>query len=120
MPNPQLTDDQRKALFRPLFELVRKELDRLSNGDPRVLWALRRKLTKELGYLERGTPALRKALKAEKWKSQRGRCAFCRKSLPMKNSELDRIEAFLGYVSSNVRLVHRECHVADQARKRYA
>jgi hypothetical protein len=40
--------------------------------------------------------------------------------LPQKGSELDRTEAFHGYVESNVRLVHHECHVSDQAKKGYA
>ena len=64
MANPRLTKDQRTDLFAPLFEQVRKELDRLSAGDAQLLWALRRKLAKELVYLERSTPAARGKLKA--------------------------------------------------------
>jgi hypothetical protein len=85
-----------------------------------LLWALRRKLAKELTYLERSTPMKRRILKAVMWAKQKGRCALCRKEMPLKNSELDRIDTILGYVETNVRLVHHECHIEDQARKRYA
>jgi len=120
MANPRLTETQRDQLFAPLFKLVQAELDRLSQGDPEVQWALRRKLAKELTYLERSTPAARTKLKASKWQEQKGLCALCQKVMPQKGCELDRTEAFLGYVASNVRLVHHECHVQDQARKGYA
>jgi hypothetical protein len=120
MANPRLTEEQRKHLFAPLFECVKAELERLSGGDPQLLWALRRKLAKELVYLERSTPGARKKLKAQVWAAQNGRCALCQQGMPLKNSELDRFEAYLGYVESNVRLVHHDCHVSDQHRKGYA
>ena len=120
MANPRLTKDQRADLFAPLFDLVRNELDRLSAGDPELLWALRRKLAKELTYLERSTPSERGKLKALVFQRQDGLCALCGLQLPEKGSELDRKEAFPGYVESNVRLVHHLCHVDDQAKKRYA
>ena len=120
MPNPQLTKEQRNSLFVPLFNQIKADLERLSGGDPRLLWALRRKLTKELGYLERGTPAERNKLKARKWSEQSGLCAICGLPMEQKNSELDRYEAYLGYTDSNVRLVHHECHVQDQAQKGYS
>jgi hypothetical protein len=120
MANPQLTPEQRKQLFASLFDQVRKELERLSNGDPRLLWALRRKLTKELGYLERGTPAHRAGLKAQKYDEQVAFCAMCGERLPLKDIDLDRIEAYLGYTAENTRLVHHKCHIADQKKKRYA
>jgi hypothetical protein len=120
MANPQLTKEQREQLFAPLFECIKGELHRLSDGDARLMWALRRKLAKELVYIERGTPAARNKLKALMWEKQRGNCALCNKQMLQKNSELDRSEAFLGYVESNVRLVHHECHIKDQEDKRYA
>jgi len=40
--------------------------------------------------------------------------------MPQKDSELDRTEAYLGYVESNVRVIHHECHIKDQAGKAYA
>ncbi len=64
--------------------------------------------------------AERNKLKALKWKAQQGLCSLCGKPVEQKNSELDRIEAFLGYTDGNVRLLHHECHVRDQARKGYA
>ncbi len=59
MANPQLTKRQREHLFTPLFKKTRDELERLSGGDADLLFALRRKLAKELGYLERGVPMMR-------------------------------------------------------------
>lgn len=120
MTNPQLTKEQREKLFVPLFERVKNDLEQVSKNDSRLLWALRRKLAKELGYLERGTPAQRNKLKSLMWKKQKGVCALCEKSLIEKGSELDRFEAFLGYQESNVRLVHHECHIEDQERRDYA
>ena len=120
MANPQLTKEQRTELFLPLLQRVMAELDLLSQGDPRLLWALQRKLAKELVYRERSTPAVRNKLKAIKWISQNGRCAICAEEMAQKGSELDRSEAYLGYVESNVRLVHHECHIKDQATKGYA
>jgi hypothetical protein len=70
--------------------------------------------------MERSTPAARNKLKALIFKNQNGICALCDKELVQKGSELDRFNAFHGYVESNVRLVHHECHVADQERKGYA
>lgn len=120
MPNPQLTPEQRETLFAPLFRRTKEELERLSGGDARLHWALRRKLTKELLYLERSTPAARTKLKMKKWIEQKGICPVCSQLLPEKNAELDRIEAFLGYVPENTRLVHHDCHIAEQAKKKYA
>ncbi|HEY8085796.1 MAG TPA: hypothetical protein VIE69_09370 [Methylophilaceae bacterium] len=118
--NPQLTKEQREETFAPLFERVVSDLKNCSGNDARVMWALRRKLAKELVYLERSTPAARNKLKALMWAKQKGHCALCRKAMPQKGSELDRFEAYLGYVESNVRLVHHECHIKDQASKGYA
>lgn len=120
MPNPKLTKEQRTQLFAPLFERVKAELDSLAKGDARLVWALRRKLAKELIYIERSTPAARNKLKALMWAKQNGICALCSETMLQKGSELDRTEAFLGYVESNVRLVHHECHIKDQASKGYA
>ena len=120
MANPQLTKVQREQLFAPFFERVKTELQSLSGGDDRLMWALRRKLAKELGYIERSTPAARNKLKARMWSKQSGNCALCNQPMPQKGSELDRTEAYLGYVESNVRLVHHECHIKDQESKGYA
>ena len=120
MGNPILTREQRETLFRALFDQVTSALDAMSQGDPKLLFALRRKLVKELSYLEKGTPAHRKKLKSTLWHKQQGLCAICQKPMAEKGSELDRIEAYYGYTEDNVRLVHHQCHVADQAAKGYA
>jgi hypothetical protein len=120
MANPLLTKEQRSQLFAPLLERVKDELHTLSGGDARLMWALRRKLAKELVYMERSTPAARNKLKALMWEKQNGNCALCNRLMPQKGSELDRFEAFFGYVESNVRLVHHECHINDQEGKGYA
>jgi len=120
MANPLLTKEQCTLLFAPLLELVKVELHSLSGGDARLMWALRRKLAKELVYMERSTPAARNKLKALMWKKQNGNCALCNQLMLQKGSELDRFEAFFGYVESNVQLVHHECHIKDQEGKGYA
>ena len=118
--NPQLSKEQRTQLFAPLFERVKAELLALSGGDARLMWALRRKLAKELVYIERKGPAARSKLKVLMWAKQNGNCALCHQPMPLKGSELDRSEAYLGYEESNVRLVHHDCHIKDQAGKGYA
>ena len=50
---------------------------------------------------------------------QNGLCAICKKELPLKYSEMDRTNASAGYTRENTRLLHRECHVADQAANGY-
>ena len=120
MPNPQLTADQRESLFKPLFAQTLGALENMSGGDARLRWALRRKLAKELGYLERSKPAIRKRLKAKKWVDQEGICPICGKRLPKKNGELDRHDAFAGYTAENTRLIHHRCHKKAQAQKGYA
>ena len=119
MTNPQLTSEQREQIFGPLFQKVVRSLEEAAEGDERLLWALRRKLAKELTYLERGSPTHRKALKAVMWERQKRRCSLCSEPLELKGSELDRFEAYRGYVESNVRLVHHDCHVSDQESKRF-
>ncbi len=119
MANPRLTNEQRTKLFAPLFDRVKADLLALSGGDPRLLWALRRKLAKELVYIERNTPSARSKLKVLMWGRQNGICELCSQPMLQKGSELDRFEAYLGYVESNVRLVHHECHIKDQAGKDY-
>jgi hypothetical protein len=120
MANPQLTKEQREKIFAPLFVKTKAELERLSAGNDDLLFALRRKLAKDLGYLERDGPAKRKQLKRKKRMEQNGLCAICAKPLPEKGAELDRFEAKLGYTPGNTRLVHHECHIEEQEKKKYA
>jgi len=45
---------------------------------------------------------------------------MCGEILPLKDIELDRLEAYFGYTAENTRLVHHKCHIADQKKKKYA
>src|SRR6266487_1834258 len=98
MPNRQLTAQELADLFEPMIADVRTRLAELSAGDANLLFALRRKLAKELSYDERGTPAERAKLKAFKRGEQDNKCAICGLYLPEKNVVLDRIEAMKGHV----------------------
>src|SRR5688572_28943761 len=120
MANHRLSKEQRETLFQPLFERVKAELERLSVGGERLPWAVRRKLARELVYLERSTPAARSKLKFEKRMEQKALCHICNELLPEKNAELDRFEAFQSYTADNTRLVHHECHISEQVMKRYS
>jgi hypothetical protein len=99
---------------------IRKGLTELAAGDPLLLFAYRRKITKELSYDERGKPGARKLLKTLKWGQQGRKCAHCGVEMPLKNSELDRKNAADGYTEENTELVHHSCHQERQASKRYA
>ena len=59
-------------------------------------------------------------LKRLKWKAQEGHCAICEKPIKQEGSELDRAKASDGYTVENTRLVHHECHVADQKAKGFS
>ena len=120
MPNRQLTDDERATLFAPLITEVRARLHELSAGDPALLWALRRKLAKELGYDERGKPMHRTMLKMRKRIEQQNRCALCRGDLPEPGAVLDRLEAMKGYTVENTRLLCPPCDTEEQQRRGYA
>lgn len=120
MPNPILTKEQRITLFQPLFASVLERLTELSGGDSNLLFALRRKLAKELQYQERGTPRHRGLLKVAKRAQQNGLCAICHKSLPEKDTILDRMHAPDGYTAANTRLVCRTCDYDAQKGKNFS
>jgi hypothetical protein len=119
MPNRQLTTEELNSLFRPLLEDVRSKLRLASAGDNDLFWALRRKLTKELGYDERGKPMFRRQLKALKRGEQGGRCAICAEPLPETGAVLDRIEAMPGYTPANTRLLCPACDLKVQVERGY-
>lgn len=102
-----------------LLTEIRKQLEALSGGDRELLWALRRKVFKELTYDERGKPMERRKIKEAKWKSQRGLCAGCNGPLPEKYCVLDRSEAMKGYTTENTRLLCATCDTRLQAEKGY-
>jgi len=119
MPNRNLSANELKRANELLAE-IRERLTGLSDGDPLLLFAYRRKLVKELGYDERGKPSIRAQLKAFKRGQQNGKCAHCGEELPQKYCELDRKNAADGYTPENTDLVHAKCHQERQASKRYA
>jgi ribosomal protein L44E len=120
MPNRNLNATELREIFNPLFEEVKSRLNQLSGGDAALLWALRRKLAKELSYLERGKPLDRKILKAIKRAEQGGKCAICSQDLPEQGAELDRFEAMLGYTATNTRLLCHDCHWKVQRERHFA
>jgi hypothetical protein len=120
MSGPRLTREQRDKLYRPLHQRVLADLTATGKGAPEILWALRRKLARDLTYMERSTPAARKKLKARMFAKQNGRCALCGKQMIQRGAELDRFNPYDSYVENNVRLVHHDCHIADQECKHYS
>jgi len=122
MPNRTLTAAELAKLARPLLAEIRDKLNGLSGGDSQLLFALRRKIYKELSFDERGTPMKRKLLRAAKFAEQQGKCALCGDALePMgKNAVLDRAEAMNGYVTQNVRLICTKCDRRNQESRNYS
>jgi hypothetical protein len=119
MANRQLTAEE-LLLANTLLAEIRSRLEGLSHGDRDLLFAYRRKVFKELTYDERDKPSVRRKLKDQKWKEQRGLCALCGKDLPETYTVLDRLNAVDGYTRENTRLIHQACDVAHQASKGYA
>ena len=119
MPNRRLTPPEIASL-NERQDVTVAALQFLAGDDAELLFALRRRLYTRLMHLERGTPMHRTKLKRLKWKAQEGRCAICDKAMDQKGSELDRTKASDGYTMENTRLVHHECHVADQAAKGFS
>jgi hypothetical protein len=101
-----------------LHNSIRKRLDRMSAGNPELLFALRRRLRVKLEHDERGTPSHRNKIKRQR-AEQNGMCPICSKELPLKYAELDRFSASAGYTIENTRLVHHACHIQDQMEKAY-
>lgn len=119
MANRQLNSDE-LAKAHALLDEIRAKIELLSEGDKELLFAYRRKIYKELTYDERSKPAVRRKLKDQKWKQQRGLCAICGKELPEKYTVLDRIVAVDGYTPENTRLIHQKCDVTLQESKNYS
>ena len=104
-----------------LLEEVRRSIERLSENDLDLRFAIRRKIAKELTYDERGKPMQRKKLKLKMLKLQNGLCANCGKPLPLLalGAVLDRQNPMSGYNVENVKLICRECDDKLQASKGY-
>lgn len=118
MPNRQLTQDELEKA-NALLARVRSELDALSNGEPELLFAYRRKIAKELVYDERRKPMQRRALKKKMRALQGGLCARCREPLPESYAVLDRFNASDSYVDTNVQLLCEPCDRTVQRERRY-
>jgi len=119
MFNRQLTAKELINIANPLIAKVREHLIVKSSGDPKLLWALRRKLFKELMYDERGKPMHRVVLKKKKIATQNNKCAYCGKKLPKKGCVLDRLEAMAGYTPENTRVLCPKCDVTLQSERGY-
>jgi hypothetical protein len=119
MPNRRLAETE-LALAATLLDEIRAKLDELAGEDAELLWALRRKIYKELAYDERGKPTHRRVLKLKKWKSQHGKCTLCNADLPEAGTVLDRIEAMKGYTIENTRLLCPTCDTRIQKERGYA
>ena len=119
MPTLPLSKEQAEKA-NTLLESVRAQLATLSGGDPKLLFAMRRRLYIRLSYDERGTPAQRRKLKDQKWKEQRGKCAICAEDLPVSECELDRFDAVAGYTPENTQLIHHACHRKQQTDRGFA
>lgn len=68
MGNRRLTAAELETANR-ILDGVRSLIRVEAGTDDALLWALRRKICKELGYDERGKPMQRKNLKFKKWKN---------------------------------------------------
>lgn len=108
MPNPILSKAQLEQA-NELLTRVRAELTVLSDGDPALLFAYRRKVAKMLIYDERSGPNERRKLKKLKLLEQHGLCAFCAEPLPPTYNVLDRTHAVDGYTMENTRLICETC-----------
>ncbi|MDR3410302.1 MAG: hypothetical protein P4L87_05040 [Formivibrio sp.] len=118
MANRNLNAEELKQAHLLLDEICGK-LEILSGDDLHLLFAYRRKIYKELIYLERGKPMQRRKLKIQKYDLQHGKCAHCSDDIAIQYSELDRKNAADGYTLENTELVHAKCHQARQAAKGY-
>jgi hypothetical protein len=120
MATRQLSSDEVERLANPLLAEIRSKLQQLSGGDASLMWALRRKIAKELTYDERGKPTHRRLLKAMKRGEQQNKCAECASELPEKNAVLDRFEAMKGYTPENTRLLCQPCDIRIQGERKYS
>ena len=116
MANRRLSESELKEA-QELLNSIRDRLGKLSSGEPELLFALRRKVAKELTYDERSKPMVRRKLKQLKWDQQNGICSECKEGLPKTEAELDRKNAIDGYTEANTELIHHACHRKRQAAK---
>lgn len=99
---------------------LRTRLRTAANSDASLLFALRRKIAKELVYDERSKPMERRKLKTQKRGEQHGLCASCQLTLPETYIVLDRFSAEAGYTMENTRVLCESCDRIVQQERRYA
>ena len=104
MPNRTLTPLELVSANQ-LLEEIRARLAVLAGDDQEILFAYRRKISKELVYDERSKPVVRRRLKVLKREQQGGACAVCRMPLPDTYTVLDRLQAIGGYTEENTRFL---------------
>lgn len=114
-----LTSEELSTLSQPLLNEVQNLLEKFSGGDAELLWALRRKLVKQLQAEEKGRQRDIRELKAYKRGEQRGKCARCSEVLPEKGAVLDRFKGMIKYSPENTRLLCPSCDRAVQAERGY-
>jgi ribosomal protein L44E len=119
VPNRQLTDNER-SLAVLILDNVKEKIASASKNDPRLEWAMRRYIYKQLIYGERKSPMARRVLKSKLRKNQNGLCALCGELLPEKGTILDRLEAMKGYVEENTRLLCPLCDQKVQQERKYS
>jgi len=119
MPNRRLQPEELEKANALLNE-IRARLEDLSAGNKELLFAYRRKISKELTYDERSKPMLRRRLKKLKFTQQNGLCPICGKQLPTTYTVLDRFNAVDGYTEENTRLIHPECDIVIQRERKYS
>ena len=118
MPNRRLSAAELE-IANLLLTDIRSSIETHAKGDPELLFALRRKVAKELTYDERSKPMIRRALKTKMRKLQNGLCPICTDPLPERYCVLDRTNAVDGYVVSNVRLLCPACDQQVQTSRRF-
>ena len=107
-------------LANSILSATRQQLEQAAKGDQELLFALRRKIAKELTYDERSKPMVRRALKRKMRALQNGVCPLCKEELPERYCVLDRFNAADGYVAENVRLICESCDRRVQAERRFS
>jgi len=119
VPTRKLTPEELEKA-RPLLEQLRVSLEGMSEGNPELLFAYRRKIARELTYDERSSPAERKSLKRRKLIAQGGKCKLCDQPHPAGlGSVLNLINAMNGYTDANRRLLCRDCDLKTQRERAY-
>src|SRR6476620_5432231 len=97
--------DPERADAEKILRFVRGRLDKLSNGDVGLYFALRRRVWKQLEYDERSKPPVRERLKVRKRAQQTNICPVCKKKLPKEDCVLDRLVQTNRYTMQNTRLI---------------